>query len=74
MAVEYPELIAGMAKRQITRTAVAKKLGITPRTLYAKLSGETDFTLSEASAIQASFFPDTKMEALFARSDQQNSA
>lgn len=69
MAVEYPELIAGMAKMQLTRTAVAKRLGITPRTLYAKLSGETDFTLSEANAIQSTFFPDTKMEVLFARSD-----
>lgn len=70
MAVEYPELIAGMAKKQLTRTAVAKELGITPRTLYAKLSGETDFTLSEANALQAIFFPDIKMEVLFARAEQ----
>lgn len=67
MAVEYPELVAGMAKRQVTRTAVARRLGITPRTLYAKLSGETDFTLSEANTIRSAFFPDVKMDVLFSR-------
>ena len=72
MAVEYPELVAGMAKRQLTRTAVAKRLGITPRTLYAKLSGETDFTLSEANTLQAAFFPDIKMDILFTRAEQDS--
>jgi len=70
MAVEYPELIAGMAKRQVTRATISKSLGITPRALYSKLSGQTDFTLSEAKLIHESFFPDMKMEVLFERAQE----
>jgi len=74
MIVAYPELVGEMAKRQLTRTEVAKSIGISTRALYAKLSGETDFTLSEASAIRNQFFPDMSQESLFARVDQQGSA
>lgn len=45
MRVVYPELIGGLAKQSITKSKVAETLGITPRTLYSKLSGDTDFTL-----------------------------
>ena len=75
MVTTYPELVAEMAKRGLTRTSIAKRLGISPRTLYSKLAGDTDFTLSEANKIHAAFFPDVDKEALFARSESaQNSA
>lgn len=70
MIVAYPELVAEMAKRKLTRTAVARRLGISTRALYSKLNGETDFTLSEANAIHSSFFPDLEKESLFSRADQ----
>lgn len=60
MRVVYPELIGGLAKQSITKSKVAETLGITPRTLYSKLSGDTDFTLSEANTIRRSFFPDMR--------------
>lgn len=66
----YPELVGAMAKRNLTRSAIAKEIGITPRTLYSKLSGETDFTLSEARAIHDTFFPDMDKETLFAPANQ----
>lgn len=71
MKVVYPELIGGLAKRSITKTKVAETLGISPRTLYSKLVGETEFTLSEANVIQRQFFPDMKQDRLFRRSDDQ---
>lgn len=71
----YPELVGEMAKRSLTRTSVAKKLGISPRTLYSKLAGDTDFTLSEANEIHAVFFPDIDKDRLFARAERaQDSA
>lgn len=69
MVVAYPELVGEMAKRGLTRTSVAKRLGISPRTLYSKLTGDTDFTLSEANTIHTAFFPDVDKEALFARTE-----
>lgn len=69
MTVLYPELVGAMAKRCIKRNTVANSIGISPRTLYAKLVGETDFTLSEANAIHAMFFPDLDKEELFRKTD-----
>lgn len=74
MVAAYPELVGEMAKRGLTRTSVAKRLGISTRALYSKLAGDTDFTLSEASTIHTAFFSDVDKESLFARADQQNSA
>lgn len=69
MKVVYPELIGGLARRSITKTKVAETLGISPRTLYSKLVGETEFTLPEANLIQQQFFPDMRQDRLFRRSD-----
>lgn len=69
MVATYPELVGAMAKRGVTRTSVAKRIGISQRALYSKLAGETDFTLSEANAIHINFFPDLDKETLFCRSE-----
>ena len=71
MRVVYPELVGGLARNSIKRKEVATALGITPRTLYSKLVGETDFTLSEANLIQHRFFPDMDKDVLFKRADDQ---
>ena len=68
----YPELVGTMAKRNLTRTAVAKQIGISTRTFYSKLIGETEFTLSEAKAIRNTFFPDMPLEALFAQEERDS--
>ncbi len=70
MVAAYPELVGEMAKRGFTRTSVARRLGISARTLYSKLAGDTDFTLSEANVIHTTFFPDVDKEVLFARAGQ----
>ncbi len=72
MVSAYPELVGAIAKMGLTKTAIAKEIGITPRTLYAKLSGETEFTLKEANAIRNRFFPDMSQETLFARTEQDS--
>ena len=71
MRVVYPNLIGGLARNSITKVEVASALGISTRTLYSKLVGETDFTLSEANLIQRRFFPSMDQETLFQRADEQ---
>lgn len=71
MRVVYPELVGGLARNSIKKVDVAEALGISPRTLYSKLVGDTDFTLSEANIIQRQFFPDMDQETLFKRADDQ---
>lgn len=65
--VIYPELVGELAKRGLTKSAVAKGIGISQRTFYSKLTGRTDFTLSEVNAIHARFFPDMNKDSLFSR-------
>lgn len=71
MKVVYPELVSGLARNSITKTKVAEALGISPRTLYSKLVGNTEFTLSEANIIQNRFFPDVEMDDLFRQADDR---
>lgn len=71
MKVVYPELIGSLARKSITKTRVASALGISQRALYSKLTGATDFTLSEANIIQKQFFPDMSTEKLFCRADDR---
>ena len=49
----YPNVEAEIVRAQITRRDLAKALGINERTLYNKLSGKTELTLSEARIICA---------------------
>ena len=63
----YQELVGAMAKRGVRRNAMAAAVGISTRTLYAKLKGETDFTLSEANAIHTIFFSDMNKDELFTK-------
>ena len=72
MKVVYPELVSGLAQKSITKLSVAKALKISPRTLYAKLVGDTDFTLSEASTIQQQFFPELSKDMLFRKADDDS--
>lgn len=75
MVSVYPELIGAIARRGLNKSTIAREVGISPRTLYAKLTGQTDFTLSEANAIQRKFFPDMEKDVLFQKADEgQDSA
>ena len=49
----YPHVEAEIVRAQITRKELAKALGMNERTLYNKLSGKTELTLSEARILCA---------------------
>lgn len=69
MAVAYPALAGEIAKRGIKKNAIAKRIGISERALYNKLSGTVSFTWDEVIAINSCFFPDFNPEQLFARDE-----
>lgn len=59
-------ILAGMINtRGIKRSAIAKRLGISPKTLSGKIRGNTGFVFEEAQTIQSEFFPDIPLEQLF---------
>ena len=58
--IKYPELEGQIAARGIRKTAIARRIGCSERSLYNKLSGKTQFTWDEVTAINATFFPDVE--------------
>lgn len=67
MSVVFPNLAAEIAKRGIKKTSIAERIGVSTRTLYSKLKGETSFSWEEVCAIKDCFFPDMDQETLFKR-------
>lgn len=49
----YPNLEGELYKNNITYKELAKELGITDRTLYNKLTGKTELSISDAKIICA---------------------
>ena len=48
----YPNLLAEMARLHIQQKDLAAELGITGKTMGAKLAGETDFKIGEMQYIK----------------------
>ncbi|MBQ1791270.1 MAG: winged helix-turn-helix domain-containing protein [Oscillospiraceae bacterium] len=52
----FPNLLAEMAANgQITQKALAEELGLTEKTMGAKLTGQTDFKYSEMKKLKRKF-------------------
>lgn len=51
----YPNLMAEMARARIQQKELAAALGITERTMSAKMRGEADFKLGEMRLIKKKF-------------------
>lgn len=54
-----------LRRKQITNKAVAELLGCTEKTLGNKLSGSTEFTLSEILLISENLLPEFELRYLF---------
>lgn len=59
-------LEAEMARYGVTNNDIKSLLGCSDRTVTNKLNGETDFTVPEALKIRNTFFPNLRLEYLFA--------
>lgn len=65
----YPVLTGEIAKRGIKKTAIARSIGISDRSLRNRFNGVSDFTWPEVETIRKRFFPDMSAEELFVRAD-----
>ena len=74
MQIAYPMLVGEIAKRGIKKRSIAKRIGISDRALYNKMSGAVSFTWDEVVEINSRFFPDLDKNVLFARAERQDSA
>lgn len=63
--VKYPVLIGEMAKREITKKAVARSIGVCDKAFNNKLKGRTQFTWPEVKIICKNFFPDKTPDEVF---------
>lgn len=62
----FPNLDAEMARKKITRMALAEKLHKTPTTLSLKLNGKAPLTLTECVEIKNIVNPECTVDYLFA--------
>lgn len=62
----FPNLDAEMARKKITRTALAERIHKTPTTLSLKLNGKAPLTLAECIEIKNEVNPDCSVDYLFA--------
>ena len=62
--IAYPTLIGEIAKRELKKKEIAKRLGMCEKTLRGRLTGQREFTWPEAMALCRGFFPDMTPEEL----------
>lgn len=65
----YPNLVGQMAARGISRATLAATLKCTPKTLYYKLNGRSQFTWNEVCLMRNKLFPDLDISALMHHSE-----
>lgn len=61
----YRNLLAEMARHNVTRKDIAEALGVRYATIVEKINNKYDFTYSEALAIKNIFFKNYNLEYLF---------
>lgn len=65
----YKNLIEILKRKGITNKTYAEILGISEKSVWSKMQGKTDFTLSEAIKTCA-LMPEYKMDYVFATEEQ----
>ena len=58
-------LIAALEAKKISTLAVSQLLGVTEKTAYNKIYGNTDFTLPEALKLKVNLLPEYDLYYLF---------
>lgn len=61
----YPNLMAELARRNLTKRDIAQALHKDGRTIRNRFNGSAPFTIPEAFAIRDAFFPGVSLDYLF---------
>ena len=67
----FPNLDAEMARKKVTRYALAEKVGKTPTTVSLKLNGKAPLTLAECIEIKNAVNPECSVDYLFATDEAE---
>lgn len=67
----YRNLLAEMARADITKKQIANFLNLRVATICDKMNGKYGFKLDEAFRIKKEFFPQLSIEYLFATDSQE---
>lgn len=65
----YPNLAGEIAKKGITKKAMAAQLGMHYKTFTNRMYGKTPLTFDDAIRIKNMFFPDSSVEFLFEKKE-----
>ena len=65
----YPLLNKKLEEKDVKRPQLSNEMGITQKSLFNKLNGKTEFTLSEAIKIKELVAPGESLEKLFKRNE-----
>lgn len=65
--MKYMTLVGEMAKQRITKKDLSDLLEVHWNSITNKISGESDFSVTEAIKIRDRYFPEWKIENLFRR-------
>lgn len=65
----YANMTNELRRKNITNKAVAELIGSTEKTVVNKLNGSTDFTVSEAIAINENLLPEFRLSYLCTPTD-----
>lgn len=63
----FHNLEAEMARKELTKLDIQKRIGLSQSTFYSKSNGKNEFTLLEAQQIKNEFFPECSLDYLFER-------
>ena len=67
MNIEFPNLVAEIARKGVKKDAIAQTANMCTKTLREKIVGKSDFSLWEATVSRDTFIPDQTLEYLFER-------
>lgn len=67
--VKVDNLEAEMKRSKISRSDIAKLLGLSYRTIHSRFNGESEWGYAECVKVRDTYFPDKTLDYLFATED-----
>ncbi len=68
--MKYQILNELIQERGVRKSVIARRIGVTEKTLEKKLNGQSPFTWDQVCTIQKVFFPDQDKDTLFIPTDK----
>lgn len=63
--IKIENLEAEMKRSKISRSDIARTLGLSYRTIHSRFNGESEWSYSECVKVRDTYFPDMELSYLF---------